>query len=67
MTFFEVKTVKPYPSECEPTTEIVKDELEKGVIRELQPLEVDLTKYEVIALGTAYLVAPCRHAASNLD
>lgn len=49
---FEVKTVKPYPSEYRPTTEIVKDELEKGVIRELQPLQVDLTKYEVIALGT---------------
>ena len=49
---FEVKTVKPYPNEYKPPTEIVKDELEKGVIRELQPLEIELSKYDVIAMGT---------------
>ena len=49
---FEVKTVKPYPTEYRPTTEIVKEELEKGVIRELQPLDIDLSKYDVVCLGT---------------
>ena len=49
---FEVKTVKPYPAEYTPTTEVVKDELEKGVIRELQPLSVVLSKYDVVCLGT---------------
>ena len=49
---FEVKTVKPYPEEYTPTTKIVKEELEKGIVRELQPLPVDLSKYDVVCLGT---------------
>lgn len=49
---FEVKTVKPYPEAYTPTTEIVKEELEKGVIREIQPLDIDLSKYDVVALAS---------------
>ena len=32
---FEVKTVKPYPEAYKPTTEVVKEELEKNIIREV--------------------------------
>lgn len=49
---FAVKTVAPYPEAYRPTTEIVKKEIEEGIIRELQPLDVDLSKYDVIAFGT---------------
>ena len=49
---FEVKTVKPYPEEYRPTTEIVKEELEKGIIREIAPLDVDLAKYDAVLLAT---------------
>ena len=49
---FEVKTVKPYPAEYKPCTEVVKHELEKNIIREVQPIDIDLSKYDVIALAT---------------
>lgn len=59
---FEVKTVKPYPEAYKPTTEVVKEELEKNIIREVQPIDIDLSKYDVVV----HLVAPHGHAASNL-
>lgn len=62
---FEVKTVKPYPEAYKPTTEVVKEELEKNIIREVQPIDIDLSKYDVVVLAT-HLVAPHGHAASNL-
>ncbi len=49
---FEVKTVKPYPEEYRRTTEIVKEELEKGIIREIAPLDVDLAKVDAVVLAT---------------
>ena len=51
---FEVKTVKPYPEAYKPTTEVVKEELEKNIIREVQPIDIDLSKYDVVV----HLVAP---------
>jgi flavodoxin len=49
---YRVETVKPYPEEYREATKVVKDELEKGVIRELKPLKVDLSAYDVIVLAT---------------
>ena len=49
---FEVKTVKPYPEAYKPTTEIVKEELEKNITREVQPIDIDLSKYDVVVLAT---------------
>lgn len=49
---FGVRTVEPYPEEYGPTTEIVKDELERNVVRELAPLEIDLPRYDVVVFAT---------------
>lgn len=47
-----VEVVKPYPEAYRPTTEIVKEELEKGMVREIKAPEVDLSKYDVVIFGT---------------
>ncbi|WP_293704561.1 flavodoxin, partial [uncultured Parasutterella sp.] len=47
-----VEVVKPYPEAYRPTTQIVKEELEKGIVREIKAPEVDLSKYDVIIFGT---------------
>ncbi len=49
---FEVKTVKPYPAEYGPTTEVVKEELEKGVEREIIAPKLSLADYDVVCLRT---------------
>lgn len=43
-----VEVVKPYPEAYRSTTEVVKKELEKGIVREIKAPEVDLSKYDVI-------------------
>ena len=30
----------------------MKDELEKGIVREIEPLDIDLSKYDAVCLGT---------------
>lgn len=47
-----VETVDPYPQAYGPTTEIVKEELEKGIVRKIKAPEVDLSKYDTIIFGT---------------
>ena len=47
-----VEVVKPYPEAYRSTTEVVKKELEKGIVREIKAPEVDLSKYDVIIFGT---------------
>lgn len=47
-----VEVVKPYPEAYRPTTQIVKEELEKGIVREIKAPEVDISKYDVIIFGT---------------
>lgn len=49
---YGVRTVEPYPEEYGPTTDIVKDELEHNIVRELVPLEIDLTPYDVVVFAT---------------
>lgn len=49
---FRVETVEPYPEEYGEATKVVKDELEKGVIRPIKPLPVDLAAYDVIVLAS---------------
>ena len=48
----EVTTKEPYPEEYTPTTEIVKEEIEKGIEREIVAPKIDLSKYDVMILGT---------------
>lgn len=47
-----VEVVKPYPNEYRPTTEVVKEELEKGIIRDIRAREVNLDQYDTIIFGT---------------
>ena len=49
---YEVTTKEPYPEEYGPTTEIVKEEIEKGIEREIVAPKMDLSKYDVVILGT---------------
>lgn len=49
---FRVETVEPYPESYGPATEIVKDELERGVIRPIRPLAFNPADYDVIVLAT---------------
>lgn len=49
---YEVTTKEPYPEEYTPTTEIVKEEIEKGIEREIVAPKIDLSKYDVVILGT---------------
>lgn len=49
---YEVTTKEPYPEEYRPTTEIVKEEIEKGFEREIVAPKIDLSKYDVVILGT---------------
>lgn len=47
-----VEVVQPYPKEYRPTTEIVKEELAKGIVREIKAPNVDVSKYDVVIFGT---------------
>lgn len=47
-----VDVVQPYPEAYRPTTEIVKEELQKGIVREIKAPEVDLSQYDTIIFGT---------------
>ena len=49
---FRVETVEPYPESYGPATEIVKDELERGVIRPIRPLAFNPADYDVVVLAT---------------
>lgn len=49
---FRIETVDPYPEEYRPTTEVVKEEIEKNVKRPIKPVPIDLSKYDVVILGT---------------
>ncbi len=49
---YRIETVRPYPQEYGPATEVVKDELENGVIRELKPLSVEFSRYDTVILAT---------------
>ncbi len=49
---YRVETIEPYPDSYGPATEVVKDELERGIIRPIKPLAVNLALYDVIVLAT---------------
>ena len=49
---FRIETVEPYPESYGPATEIVKDELERGVIRPIRPLVFNPADYDVVVLAT---------------
>ena len=53
---FRVETVEPYPESYGSATEIVKDELQRGVIRPIRPLAFNPDDYDVVVLGTT---GPC--------
>ena len=50
-TLFEIKPVKPYPSEYRRCTEVAKQEINAGFLPELAT-EIDLKKYDVIFVGS---------------
>lgn len=49
---FRVETVEPYPESYGSATEIVKDELQRGVIRPIRSLAFNPDDYDVVVLGT---------------
>ena len=49
---FRVETVEPYPESYGSATEIVKDELQRGVIRPSRPLAFNPDDYDVVVLAT---------------
>lgn len=49
---YRVDTVQPYPAAYREATEVVKKEREQGTVRPIKPLGIDLSRYDVIALGT---------------
>lgn len=49
---YRVETVRPYPKEYRPATEVVKAELEQGIVREIKPVAIDLAAYDTVILGT---------------
>ena len=48
---FRIETVEPYPEAYRPTTEIVRDEIARGVKRPLRPLSVDLSAFDTVILA----------------
>lgn len=48
---FEIKTVKPYPKEYRPATEVAKQEKEEHARPEIVGELPDLSKYDVVFLG----------------
>lgn len=48
---FEIKTVKPYPKEYRPATEVAKQEKEENARPEIVGELPDLSKYDVVFLG----------------
>lgn len=49
---FRVETVEPYPEGYGAATEVVKDELERGVIRPIKPLAFHPEDFDVVVLAT---------------
>lgn len=49
---YRVETIEPYPESYGQATEVVKDELERKIIRPIKPLAVNLAHYDVIVLAT---------------
>ena len=49
---FRVETINPYPEVYSEATEVVRKEIDNGVIRPLKPLAVDLSRYDAVVLAT---------------
>lgn len=49
---FSIDTVDPYPKAYRETTDVVKEEIEKGILRPIKPVTIDLSKYDVIVLAS---------------
>jgi len=57
----KLETLIPYPEDYQTTVDQGRDEVERGYQPELKPLEVDVSGYDVIAVGTPtwwYTMAP---------
>lgn len=48
---FKIEPVKPYPTSYRPCTEVVKEELDKGIVRDVKAVP-DFSKYDTIFVGT---------------
>lgn len=49
---FRVEVIDPYPEAYRETTEIVKDELSRGFVREIKPLSINPADFDVFILCT---------------
>ncbi|MDO4937957.1 MAG: flavodoxin [Sutterellaceae bacterium] len=49
---FRVEVVDPYPTVYTPTTEIVKKELENGIVRAIKPVDIEVSTYDTFVLCT---------------
>ncbi len=49
---FSIDTVDPYPKAYRETTDVVKEEIEKGIFRPIKPVAIDLSKYDVVVLAS---------------
>lgn len=50
-TLFRIETVKLYPTEYKPCTEVAKEERDKGVRPELKTVVEDMDEYDIIFVG----------------
>lgn len=48
----EIVLVDPYPESYSETTTIVKDQMQKGVLPDIKPLNVDFSQFDTIYLGS---------------
>jgi len=49
---YRVETIEPYPSAYSEATEVVRKEIDDRVIRPLEPLAVNLDRYDAVVLAT---------------
>ncbi len=49
---FRIETTEPYPEDYTATTEVVKKEMDEGVLRPIKKLDIDLAKYDVLVIAS---------------
>ena len=68
---FAIETVNPYPKAYRETTDVVKEELEKGILRPIKPVAIDLSKYDVVVLASPtwwhHIAAPLTAWIKSVD
>ena len=63
-----IETVEPYPGDYDATVKQAQDEINAGVMPEIEPLEFNPAAYDVVAVGTPtwwYTMAPAVRSFMN--